>query len=93
MGNNILSTYIAAYDEHNMITAPPERMLEIMVIAGVATLRIRPGEWQSTPHDPAEPDFSIDVPAHALLLALTAQVQEDATPDPDLYPLSKEPGR
>jgi hypothetical protein len=85
MTNHILASYIAAYDDQNEITAPPDRMLEVLVIAGVATLRFVPGELGTpAPYESGNPPPSIDVPAKSLLLALQAQIDEEDEDDPPL---------
>lgn len=71
-------TVIAAYDrDGDEITAPAERYLEILVINGVLTLRGRPGGENDHWSHNDEPEFSIDVPAKSLLIAVKAALEED----------------
>lgn len=77
MANEIVGIFIAAYDEHDEITAPPARMLQLEVINGTATLRFRQGGLGEMPPAPDRNAPMIDVPARALLLALQAAISDD----------------
>jgi len=74
-------------EDENEISAPPERMLEVLVIEGIASLRIVPYDKtpDATPDAPWRTERSegaIDVPARSLLLALQALVADDELPKP-----------
>ena len=67
---------LAALDaDDDIIHEPPERIIDLAVVAGVAHLIIA-----REPEGPAE--ASIAVPARSLLRALTAAIEDDEAPKP-----------
>jgi len=73
--------------DENEITAPPERMLEVLVIEGIVSLRIvpydkAPDAATDAPWRTERSEGAIDVPARSLLLALQALVEDDELPKP-----------
>ena len=75
MGGMIRDIYISAKgDDDDEYYEPPARVLNLTVIAGDAHLAI----YEHGPVErAAEPVATIEVPAHSLLLALTAAVEDD----------------
>jgi hypothetical protein len=74
-------TIAALGDDHERLTAPPARYVEVEVIGGLAHVGIREVAEGGFPAEQLTAE--VVVPARSLIRALTALVEDEEAPRPD----------
>lgn len=69
-------SYVCVVGENDTVREPPEEVLAVVVIGGVAYLSRHPLDDRGNP-EPESDDHRIHVPARALMHALQAAIQAD----------------